>query len=323
MDSKQPTDPAIARDFALLDREAGFCLLEDRLIVRMVGDDRVAFMHGMCTANIKALRVGQVAPALFLTDRAHLIADCFVYCLADALWLELNRALWPTLRAHLDRYLVADDVEMEEMAQLAVVALEGPRAAAALGELGLAPPAVAWGWDTAGGLANLPRFGRPAFTAIVERARWPELAARMRSVHCAELRPATLEVIRVEQGLALVGVDTNDRTLALEAAFQREISFDKGCYIGQETVERATARGGIKRRLMGLRIAAEDLPPRGCRVLLDSAPVGMLTSVVWSPRHAVIGLAILHHSAWTPGTVVSLELPAGALAATVVEVPFA
>jgi len=68
------------------------------------------------------------------------------------------------------------------------------------------------------------------------------------------------EILRVESGAARVGVDTNDKTIALEARMEPAISFSKGCYIGQETIERATARGALKRRLVGLRIDGARVP---------------------------------------------------------------
>ena len=69
-----------------------------------------------------------------------------------------------------------------------------------------------------------------------------------------------LETIRIENGVARVGVDTTDKTIALEARLNRAISFNKGCYLGQETIERATARGGLKKRMFGLKFNTADCP---------------------------------------------------------------
>ena len=131
------------------------------------------------------------------------------------------------------------------------------------------------------------------------------------------------EIVRVESGNARVGVDTNEKTIALEARTEPAISFSKGCYIGQETVERATARGALKRRLMGLRIDGARVPGAGSRVMLAGKEVGHLTSPLRSPRLGVIALAVLHHSAWAPGTAVKIEAADGEAAAAVSELPFA
>ena len=101
------------------------------------------------------------------------------------------------------------------------------------------------------------------------------------------------------------------------------ISFNKGCYIGQETVERATARGALKRRLMGLRIDGARVPAADARVMLAGKEIGHLTSPLRSPRLGVLALAILHHSAWAPGTAVTIHDADGELAAAVSELPFA
>jgi folate-binding protein YgfZ len=129
-----------------------------------------------------------------------------------------------------------------------------------------------------------------------------------------------INTIRVEHGVAQVGVDTNDKTIALEARLNRAISFNKGCYLGQETIERATARGGLKKRMFGLKFNTVDVPAAGSVLSLDGKEVGRVTSAVRSPRFGAIGLAILHHSAWTPGT--DLKVGEGG-AATVTELPFA
>ena len=129
-----------------------------------------------------------------------------------------------------------------------------------------------------------------------------------------------LETIRIENGVARVGVDTTDKTIALEARLNRAISFNKGCYLGQETIERATARGGLKKRMFGLKFSTAEVPGAGAILTLDGKEVGRVSSAVRSPRFGAIGLAILHHSAWTPGA--ELKVGEGGVA-IVSELPFA
>jgi folate-binding protein YgfZ len=319
--------------------DAGIATLDDRMVVRIVGDDRIPFMHGMCSNDVKGLTTGAVAPALLLTEHAHIIADFFVYAEADALLIEIDRALWPKARAHLEKFLVADDVEFEELDVVGVVDLEGATAArmlaAVAGDAALALPR----WRharadpaVAGEIryANLPRYGGPAFTMLLERARITSIIEVIRARgaaaglgEIAEAGAAVLEVIRIEHGLALVGVDTTEKTIALEARLDSAISFNKGCYLGQETIERATARGGLKKKLFGVRLEGDRVPVHGSAVSLEGKEVGRLTSVVRSPRWGVIGLSILHHSAWPAGTGVMIADNGGDLPARVCELPFA
>jgi folate-binding protein YgfZ len=250
------------------------------------------------------------------------------------------------VRAHLERFLVADDVEIEEGEAVkydGVIQIDGPRAAAAVAAVFGEPASLpgAWRFGEAGGgvlIAQLTRWGAPAFTILAPRADAPGLVARLvapggehgearREVsEVSEVRELTIdgaEILRVESGAARIGVDTNDKTIALEARMEPAISFSKGCYIGQETVERATARGALKRRLMGLKIDGARVPAADARVLLAGKEVGRLTSPLRSPRLGALALAVLHHSAWQSGTVVSVHDADGELAATVSELPFA
>ncbi len=334
-------------EYRALRAGAGLRLCAERIVIRMSGDDRASFMHGMCSNDIKGLKPGGVIAALFLTERAHPIAEANVWATTDALLLEMERALWPAVRAHLERFLVADDVELEEpgkavtgagVIQDGVIQIDGPHAAAAvaavfggpgLGELAALPGA--WRFVKAAGgalVAQVTRWGAPAFTILAARASAPEIVARLAAAggergDFREVGIDAAEILRVESGTARVGVDTNDKTIALEARTEPAISFNKGCYIGQETVERATARGALKRRLMGLRIEGARVPAAGARVTLAGKEAGHLTSPLRSPRLGVLALAILHHSAWAPGTAVTIHDADGELAAAVSELPFA
>lgn len=314
------TNEEIEREYQAIKSSAGFCRLHDRLVIRVSSDDRVSFLHGMCTADIKGLAPGQVAPALFLTEHSHVIADCFVYALTDALLLEIERERWAEVRAHLEKFLVADDVEMDEL-DWSIIDCEGPASSAILAEeLRLTAPTTPWRFDQDRLIAQLPRFGAPAFTVLLPRDGKADTPPPIREP--VELSPETLEIIRIEHGLARVGVDTTAKTLALEARLEWAISFNKGCYIGQETIERATARGGLKRKLQGLRISGAFIPASGSAIMLEEKSVGVLTSIARSPNFGVIGLAILHHSAWAAGTTVLLRAAEGNIAAQVANLPF-
>ncbi|MBV8055254.1 MAG: hypothetical protein JO071_08460 [Deltaproteobacteria bacterium] len=323
-------DPAdTQREYDAIKSSAGIRLLEDRLVVRVSGDDRISFMHGMCTADMKSLAPGKLVRALFLTEHAHVIADCFIYALQEqALWLEVERPRWTAIRKHLERFLVADDVELEELDTLGLLDIEGP--ASIEMAAGIAGDAVRelkqWQHLECDGfrIANLPRYGEPAFTLIAGRTALAALAVRMKQSRpeICELNARTLEIIRIENGLALIGTDTNERTLALEARLEPAIAFNKGCYVGQETIERATAHGSLKRRLYGVRIDGSEIPSPGALIQLEGKEVGRLTSVALSPATGIIGLAILHHSVWAAGTCVPVAGSQGTITGSVCDLPF-
>jgi tRNA-modifying protein YgfZ len=304
----------------------GVRVLDERRIVRVVGDDRVSFFHGMCSADVKDAAPGTILAALFLTEHAHLIADFFIWVTKDALILDIDETAWARSREHLERLIVADDVEFEESQLNRVIDLEGPHArdasaliassAASLGE---------WRFIESDGLliGNLPRVGGPAFTILASEDRAERIVDQIIGgvPGARKISDDTADILRIENGHARAGIDTTDKTIALEARMNRAISFNKGCYLGQETIERATARGGLKKKLFGLKFTDGRIPERGAAINLDGKEVGRVSSTAVSPRLGAIGLAILHHSSWRPGTAVIVE-GGPAIAAQVSELPF-
>lgn len=293
------------------------------LIIRVMGEDRVPFLHGMCSNDIKGLAPGAMVYALMLTDHAHIISDVHVWAQPEALWLEIDRQLWPATDAHLEKFLVADDVEFEECPEYAVMELLGDFAPATLsGWLAVAADLRPDRFVTHEGLmvGRGQRYGLQALAIIGPKDRLEALSAQL-APSLPALSDEDCERLRIEAGWVRVGQDTNERTLALEARLEAAISFSKGCYLGQETVERATSRGGVKRRLMGLRIEAAAAAPGGT-IEADGRAVGQLTSVARSPRHGLIGLGIVQQAAWQPGTVVTIAATHGRLLARISELPF-
>jgi folate-binding protein YgfZ len=319
---------SIVEEYTAITSAVAVRVLTDRTVVRMAGDDRVSFLHGMCSNDIKGLGAGGITPALFLTEHAHVIADCFIWATDDALLLDIDRDAWPRVRAHLERLLVADDVEMEELDELAVIDVEGPGAHDAIRGIAGKAADILELWrhisEEDFRIGSLPRFGAPAFTIVAPSRKVADLTVRLcaHDPGAVQIGAEALEVLRVEHGLARIGVDAGDKTIALEARLNPAISFNKGCYLGQETIERATARGALKKRLYGLRIDGPRAPAQGAAVMLDGKEVGHLTSVAISPRFGIIGLSILHHRAWTEGAEVSVRDAEGEVRATVSELPF-
>jgi folate-binding protein YgfZ len=316
----------IVRECNAIKTGASYCRLDDRIVIRVSGDDRVSFMHGMCTVDIKGMSVGQVSPALFVTERAHVIRDFYIYALDEALLIEIDREAWPNVRAHLEKFLVADDVEMEEQTDVSAISCEGPASAEGLTAAGIGPTSLAaWRCTPDGSFAHVPRLDETGFTLLAPVEDTPAILAHLADAGLTEVGSEAREIVRVERGIARVGVDTTDKTLALEARFEPAISFNKGCYIGQETIERATARGGIKRRLFGIRVDGDDVPPIGASIMFADKAVGVLTSVVESPTYGVIGLALIQHGAWGEGTRVSLTGASDLadVSARITDVPFA
>jgi folate-binding protein YgfZ len=303
----EPRASAFGLDYDTVRRAAGVRVLDGRVLVRVVGDDRVSFFHGMCSADVKGAAPGSVLAALILTEHAHVIADLFIWVTDDALLLDIDADAWTHTRAHLERLLVADDVEFEDPSEFSVIDIEGPKALDAARIVGGDNVGTLAEWRSVSvgdhRIANIPRVGAPAVSIIAPRAEVDSIVGKLLKAipDSRRIDSAVLEAVRIENGIARIGVDTGDKTIALEARLDRAISMSKGCYLGQETIERATARGGLKKRMFGIKFNGEA-PSAGAVLSLGGKEVGRVSSAIRSPHFGAIGLAILHHSAWQPGT---------------------
>jgi folate-binding protein YgfZ len=296
--------------------------------LEVTGGDRQEFLHGMLSADIRTLVAGTGCRALLLTDQGKVVADAVVSVAADAVTLTAAAGGVAGAAVALDRYIVADDVELAVAgADEHRVAICGPRAAEALRQLGIAAPPVATYAHAAvevdgvrlrvicipdGYLCVLP-----AAAAVAWWQRALDSGAVLPVGHDA------FELLRIERGVPRYGRDVTAETLALEAPFGAAIVFGKGCYLGQEVVERVTARGHVNRHLAGFLLAAEAVPLPGERLLAGDRDVGWLTSTAWSwSRARPIGLGYVRREHAEPGTTLMVQGAATATAATVSALPF-
>jgi folate-binding protein YgfZ len=250
-----------------------------------------------------------------------MIADLRVFHRGDSFLIETVASARATLLSRLDQFVIMEDVTItdvtESMGCLTVIGPEAAAAAAAFTEV--SPEAL----DTLAEHAHLParlpggfvaasrEFGLPAFDLFGPRAGlevWrTELQQRL---PLASER--VLDTARIEAGRPRYGVDMHEDTIPLEAGIEaRAISFDKGCYVGQEVVIRILHRGQgrVARRLVWVEHAPHDQDAPGwepgASVHMADKAVGHISSACWSPaRHGLLGLAMLHRDATEPGTVV-------------------
>ena len=311
---------------------AGLFTLSDRGMVEVSGEDRVRWLDGMVTNTIAELGDGARSGcyALVLTRQGRLVADLHALARPEALWLETARGGVPHLVSHLEQFIVADDVVLEDRSDAwARFAVEGPAAEAviaAAGGTGLAAlPDSAAPLELAGqpcvvahyGFSALP--GRQLFApAAHSEAVGAALLAAGASHGLVEASAEELEILRVEAGTPLLGVELDEGVLPAEARLERAISTTKGCYTGQEVVERLRSRNRVNHLLVGLRFEAEEPPPVGVGLVVDGKRSGELTSALRSPRFGAIGLGFVHSEHSDSGRV----LDAGGVKATVAELPF-
>jgi folate-binding protein YgfZ len=317
-------------------RGAGLFDRSFRAGLHFTGQDRATFLHNLLSNDIAALRPGTGCYATLLTRESKVVADADVLCMDDAIRLELDRRVKDKARAHLERFLVADDVEIEDRSeQDASLGVHGPRAPeivkAALPDCDLPEQELDHRTATMAGatllIVRTDWTGDPGFDVVTARADAPRVWQAMLTVGEAQgLRPAGMaaaDILRLEAGRPRVGVDFDETRLVLEAALERGIHFSKGCYLGQEIVERASARGHVNKRLVGLRVEGNAPPQSGARILVEGSEVGRVTSAALSPHlDSAIALGYVKRAFTDPGTRVSVEISGGSTPALVATLPF-
>lgn len=255
--------------------------LSNRGKIRVSGEDRVRLLHAMLTNDVKGLAPGQANYHFLLNAQGRIQADLNLYAREDSILLDCEPGSTERIYQTLDHYIIADDVQLE-VVELATVAVEGPQAK-----------------QVSGGVP-LSATGQPGVWFFVEPERKAELVAGLRAV------AATAEearVVRVENGVPQFGEDFGDTTLPQETQQLRALHFTKGCYLGQEIVERIRSRGQVHRLLVRVAVEGVEPPASGTAVMAGGQEVGHLTSPVYSPRRGKgLGLAIVKRDWAVPGT---------------------
>ncbi len=326
-------DPAAERE-AL----GAACGLVDRSWVsglEMLGADRTRFLGGYVTCDVKGLEPGAGAYGFVTGVKGRVLADPVVLALDDRLWLELPPGKAQEISEHLSKYVIVDRVEIRTLEDMVPLSLVGPRSAEVLGSV-VEPLEEVWSHRVAEVLGTGVRLVREPSLAVGEReipawTLWVAaggaealFGALLDHGAASGLMPVghlALDALRVEAGRPLYGVDFDGANFPQETGLEEQaVSYDKGCYLGQEVVARIHYRGGVNRHLRGLVFGGEvervaDLIGRA--VLAGGREAGKVTSAAEAGAGA-IGLAILHRRA-EPGSPVEL---AGGGTARVVELPF-
>jgi len=253
--------------------------------VSVRGGDRLRWLSGMITNTVKDLPENSGAWNLVLNAQGRIQGDLTVWREGDSLELEIAADQHEKLMAHLDHFIIMDDVELvsHDAAAETAVGLTGPAARAVLSRMGLPVPAeVMTGFQVEwNGLDLRIHHGYGVLADHFEI--WTQLAGLTvlwRGLSTAGASPvgaASLKAFRVAEGIPLYGIDLVERDLPQETSQMRALHFNKGCYLGQEIVERIRSRGNVHRHLRQLELDG-PLPQSGTELTLEGAAVGQITS---------------------------------------------
>jgi len=286
--------------------------LSTRGRLRVTGRDRVRLLHNVTSNDVKKLTPGSGCYAFLLTPQGRIQADLNLFCFPDYFLVDTDPELRERVPQLILKYKVADQVEVEEItAAMWAIGIEGPESAAFLAGKQVPTPEtpyahVEWGELT---VANVSLTGQPGFR-IFGPTVLPQPFKDLAFASEADAR-----LVRIENGRPRIGEDIRETTLPQETEQMHAVSFQKGCYIGQEIVERIRAQGHVNKKLVRLAIAANSVPAPGTKLTADGKEAGEITSSASSPEFAgVAALAYVRVPYAEPGTV----LDAGGLGARVV-----
>jgi folate-binding protein YgfZ len=315
--------------------------LEDknyRACLRFTGPDRVRYLNAILTNNIKDLPAGQGNISLLLNPQGHILAELETYAFADRHLCVSYAMIREQLIPWMDKFIIMDDVTLtDETEQYGTVALEGPKAAAVAKEVsGIDIAPLGELASTDGAVHSIPcrvvkrsPGGVPGAEFVVERAQlaplWQILLETVRKHGGGPVGYAALSGQRLAQGIPWFGYDFGDKQIPHEAGLENShISYTKGCYTGQEIVERVRSRGHVNRRRVGLLFSGDAVPEAGAVLTMDGSAsdnkeAGYVTRAarIWDPPR-VIGMGYVRKEAEAPGT--TLRWPSGT--ATVIHLPF-
>lgn len=305
--------------YSALREGAAWIDLNGRGRIRVLGEDRARLLHAMSTNHVQALTPGQGCYAFFLNAQGRILSDAAVLCFDDAILLDTEPESHDPLFQHIDRYIIADDVTLEDARpELSVIGIEGPASAQVLERLGMPVPEAEYAhapWEGAW-IAKISSTGQPGYRIYVPALMHPTVINRLVSAGIPAASAVDQRTVRLEQHQPRYGEDITDRYLVHETRQLRAVHFNKGCYLGQEIVERVRSRGQVHRLLTALTISAPEILPAGTPLKAGETAAGEITSSAFSPALGkVVALAYVRSEHAKPGTVLS----AGQYTAEVVE----
>ncbi|HEY7056426.1 MAG TPA: glycine cleavage T C-terminal barrel domain-containing protein [Vicinamibacterales bacterium] len=297
----------------------------------LAGADRRVYLQGLLTNDIEALTPGTGCYAALLTAQGRMITDMRVVELGDAVLVDLPAALTEQVRAHFERFVFGEDVQVRDVTgERAEIGVYGPASVALLQRV----------LQSSADLASLPLFGClslthdnrqvivirsdeagvEGFDLVVESAGVDALTATLRAAGAIDVDAEAAEAVRIESGHPRFEIDMTTDTIPLEAGIEDlAISRTKGCYVGQEVIVRVLDRGQgrVARRLVGLVLGSHV--PRGTRISAAERDIGWITSVAHSPTLGQwIALGYVQRDYTAPGTHVAV----GGTTGSVSELPF-
>jgi len=320
------------QEFSALLKGCGVYDLGFRARILLTGGDRMRWMNGMVTNNVRDLSVGHGIYAFLLNPQGRILGDMYVYNLGDTLLVETDRSQVEKIIATFDHFIIMDDVEVKNSTEeQTALGLAGPRSREVLNAAGIVVPemqplqvmtpqcvcdcgcaqcTVIRGEDASQESYEIWLAPKDVYKT------WQALVA----AGATRVGNEALEMQRIAAGIPLYGVDIRERDLPQETEQMRALNFNKGCYVGQEIVERIRSRGNVHRKFTGLVTEGATAIAAGARIISGEKEVGEVTSVavLMTPAgERTVALGYIRREVGVPGR----EVTVGTSKATVIPLP--
>jgi folate-binding protein YgfZ len=323
-------DPQL--ELAALRGGCGVYDLGFRARISLTGGDRMRWLNGMVTNNIRDLALGRGVYAFLLNPQGRILGDMFVYNAGEALVVETARSQVEKIIATFDHYIIMDDVEVTDIGdKQTTLGLAGPKSRAVLNAAGIEVPELQplqmitphCNCDCGCVECTVVR-GEDAQHESYEIWLAPQDAYKTwQALLAAGATPVGSEVLemqRIASGVPLYGMDIRERDLPQETEQMRALNFNKGCYVGQEIVERIRSRGNVHRKFTGLLVEGAAAIVAGAKIISNEKEVGEVTSVATLPTPSgerTVALGYIRREVGVPGRAVTI----GTAKATVIQLP--
>lgn len=311
---------SIAAEYESLTTGSGCVELKKWTTVSMTGADRQLFLHNMCTNHIKRLTPGTGCEAFCTDVKGKIVAHVFVIAREDRLDLLMVPDQAETFINHLDRYIIREDVQLvDQTDKISWLVLAGSATEAKLTDLGVTDIAeLQDAWKNTD-----VKIGGVDCLVVRSASLWPnsfflQCPSDQQLAVIGQLQEAgidvcsveALEVLRIEAGTPLFNIDFTSSRLPQEVDRDAQaINFNKGCYLGQETVARIDALGQVNRKVTLLQFSGETIPTVGLELSTPGKGVGEVTSSCWSPvKKGPSALAMIRRGANTVGKQLDSDL---------------
>jgi folate-binding protein YgfZ len=268
----------------------GLIDLRSRAKLILSGEDRTRWLNGMLTNNVRDLSPGHGVYAFLLNPQGHILGDLYAFQRGEYILVDTDASQLEKIRSTFDHYIIMDDVEVTDAREkLVAIGIAGPTSRGVLSRIGFEVPELAplqivdLTWHDVGvTLLRRDNSVRDSYEIWLGPENFDRLWNALRDAGAVPVGPEAGELIRIGDGVPRYGQDIRERDLPQETEQGRALHFSKGCYVGQEIVERIRSRGGVHRTFTGFTVDG-PLPAPGAKIQADGKDVGEITSAASLP----------------------------------------